>query len=141
MPGGDGFKAHQDVQAGWDRYAPIHLTMLVSIDEATPQNGCLELAPGRHRQGALGSHWKPLNESDDVVYVPCPTRRGDAVFFDSFVPHRSGCNTTERSRRVLYVTYNRVSDGDHRQQYYADKRASYPPDIERDPGKAYVFRV
>jgi hypothetical protein len=42
---------------------------------------------------------------------------------------------------VLYVTYNRASAGDHRQRYYADKRASYPPDIERDPAKTYVFRV
>src|ERR1041385_5598045 len=25
MPGGDGFTSHQDVQAGWDRYASVHL--------------------------------------------------------------------------------------------------------------------
>ena len=39
------------------------------------------------------------------------------------------------------VSYNRASEGDHRHQYYLDKRASYPPDIERDPDKQYVFRV
>src|SRR3990172_5487564 len=32
--------------------------------------------------------------------------------------------------RVLYVTYNRRSAGDHRERYYADKRKSFPPDIE-----------
>jgi hypothetical protein len=42
---------------------------------------------------------------------------------------------------VLYVTYNRRADGDHRAQYYADKRKSYPPDVERDPGRQYVYRV
>ena len=141
MSGGDGFKAHQDVQAGWDRYAPIHITMMVSIDEATPANGCLELAGGLHQQGLLGGHWKPLEEDSDIGYVLCPTRVGDVVFFDSFVPHRSGRNLTESARRILYVTYNRASDGDQRKQYYADKRASYPPDIERDPEKEYVFRV
>jgi hypothetical protein len=26
-------------------------------------------------------------------------------------------------------------------QYYADKRASYPPDIEREAGKEYRYRV
>jgi len=26
-------------------------------------------------------------------------------------------------------------------RYYADKRKSYPPDIERQPGREYVFRV
>jgi 2-aminoethylphosphonate dioxygenase len=39
------------------------------------------------------------------------------------------------------VTYNRASDGDHRASYYTDKRASFPPDIERAPGVAYRFRV
>jgi hypothetical protein len=48
---------------------------------------------------------------------------------------------TDQKRRVLYVTYNRKADGDRRAQYYADKRASYPPDIERDPNKEYRFRV
>ena len=48
---------------------------------------------------------------------------------------------TDGKRRVLYVTYNAKSSGDHREQYYVDKRLSYPPDIERDPSKDYVFRV
>jgi len=42
---------------------------------------------------------------------------------------------------VLYITYNRTSEGDHRVQYYADKRKNYPPDIEREPGKDYAFKV
>ena len=66
---------------------------------------------------------------------------GDVVFFDSYCPHGSGPNMTDGKRRVLYVTYNAASAGDHREQYYADKRASFPPDIERDPKKEYVFRV
>jgi ectoine hydroxylase-related dioxygenase (phytanoyl-CoA dioxygenase family) len=38
MPGGDGFKAHQDVQAGWDDYAALHITALLTIDPCTPEN-------------------------------------------------------------------------------------------------------
>jgi hypothetical protein len=140
MPGSDGFKAHQDVQAGWDRYASLHLTLLVSIDEATVENGCLEIVAGMHRSGLLGEMWKPLPE-DALAYVACPTEPGDAVVFDSYVPHRSAANRTQRPRRILYVTYNRASEGDHRAQYYADKRLSYPPDIEREPGKRYEFKV
>lgn len=140
MPGGDGFKAHQDVQAGWDRYASLHITALVSIDASTHDNGCLELAPGYHNRGLLGESWKPLPE-DELDYVACPTEPGDAVFFDSFIPHRSKPNLTDKPRRVLYVTYNRLSEGDHRRQYYDDKRLSYPPDCEREAGKEYVFRV
>jgi hypothetical protein len=140
LPGGDGFKAHQDVQAGWDRYANLHITALVSIDASTLENGCLQLAPGHHKQGLIGESWKPLQE-DALEYIAVPTEPGDAVFFDSFAPHRSEPNRTNSARRVLYVTYNRLSAGDHRRQYYIDKRKSYPPDCEREPDKKYVFRV
>ncbi len=140
MPGGDGFKAHQDVQAGWDRYSKLHITALVSIDPSTVENGCLEMASGYHDKGLIGEQWKPLEE-DELDYISVPTNPGDAVFFDSFAPHRSGPNMTNEKRRVLYVTYNAAAEGDHRRQYYYDKRISYPPDIEREPDKEYVFRV
>jgi ectoine hydroxylase-related dioxygenase (phytanoyl-CoA dioxygenase family) len=141
-PGSAGFEPHQDVQAGWYRYADLHLTALVSVDAATPENGCLELAPGWHDRGLIGEHWKPLGERvPDDAYVACPTQPGDVVFFDSFIPHRSAPNATSRARRVLYVTYNRLSAGDHRSRYYADKHASFPPDIEREEDREYVYRV
>ena len=140
MPGGDGFKAHQDVQAGWDRYAKLHITALLSIDPSTTENGCLEIAAGNHERELVGEQWKPLEE-DTLDYISVPTNPGDTIFFDSYIPHRSGPNMTDEKRRVLYITYNAVSEGDHRRKYYADKRLNYPPDIERDPNKEYVFRV
>lgn len=143
MPGGGGFTPHQDVQAGWDRYASFFITMLVSIDRATEENGCLELASGFHNKGLIGDYWAPLTDENTkgMTFVPCPTEPGDVVFFDSFAPHKSGPNLSPHKRRVLYITYNRASEGDHLAQYYADKFASYPPDIEREPGKEYRFRV
>lgn len=140
MPGGDGFKAHQDVQAGWNSYASLHITALVSIDPSTIENGCLEMAAGFHKSGLIGDKWKPLDETA-LKYTPVTTEPGDAIFFDSYIPHRSEPNMTDKARRVLYVTYNRLSEGDHRRQYYDDKRKSYPPDCERETGKEYVFRV
>ncbi len=143
MPGGDGFRGHQDQQAGWGTYAPYFVTAMVSIDAATMENGCLELIAGRHRDGIIGKEWEPLTDADldGIHFVPYPTDPGDVVFFDSFAPHRSAPNMTDAARRVLYVTYNAAAHGNHREQYYADKRLSYPPDIERDPDKEYRFRV
>jgi 2-aminoethylphosphonate dioxygenase len=140
LPGGGGFALHQDQQAGWSVYAPLFLTAMVSIDDSTMENGCLEIAAGRHKEGLLGEEWKPM-EGDGVALVPVETEPGDVIFFDSFVPHGSAPNKTAAPRRILYLTYSRADYGDQRGRYFADKRAAFPPDIEREPGRTYTFRV
>jgi len=57
------------------------------------------------------------------------------------VPPRSGPSLTDRPRRGLSVTYNRAVEGDRRLRCDADRRRSYPPDCEREPGRTYVYRV
>jgi hypothetical protein len=57
------------------------------------------------------------------------------------VPHGSKPNLTSAARRALYLTFNLAQDGDHRAQYFADKHAAFPPDIDREADKSYVFRV
>ena len=143
MPGGGGFEPHQDVQAGWDGYAKLFITAMVSIDETNAANGCLELAEWNHRREMIGALWKPLTaaETAGIEYRKLPTQPGDAVFFDSFIPHRSEPNPTSSARRVLYITYNKLAEGDGRERYYADKKRSYPQDCEREPGKAYEYKV
>ena len=37
LPGGDGFKEHQDVQAGWDDHGKLHITAMIAI--ANRMNG------------------------------------------------------------------------------------------------------
>lgn len=140
LPGASGFKAHQDQQAGWTKYAPIFVTALVTLDPATVENGCLEMVPGRHKEGLIGEEWNPLDE-DGLDLVPVPTAPGDVIFFDSFAPHASKPNLTVDPRRILYLTYNAAQYGDHRVQYFADKRAAFPPDVERTGDKTYAFRV
>ncbi len=143
LPGGNGFEAHQDVQAGWDAYASLHITAMVAIDATTAENGSLEMQPRMHKKGLLGKMWEPLTEADlgDTPFVAVHCQPGDAVFFDSYAPHRSAPNRTDRARRVLYITYNRLSEGDSRAQYYADKHKNFPPDIERDPDRSYGYKV
>jgi len=140
MPGGAGFKAHQDQQAGWTVYAPLFVTAMVTLDAATLENGCLEVSAARHREGLIGEQWKPLEE-EGLNLQAVPTGPGDVIFFDSFVPHASKPNLTDSPRRILYITYNLASEGDHRERYFADKHAAFPPDIDRDREKTYVFRV
>jgi 2-aminoethylphosphonate dioxygenase len=143
MPGGAGFEPHQDQQAGWSRYAPLFVTALVTIDPATLENGCLEMPEGPRLTRLIGEEWRPLtpDEMQSFALVPIPTEPGDVLFFDSYAPHASKPNRSDRPRRVLYLTYNATSAGDHRRRYFAEKRAAFPPDIERTPGVQYTFRV
>jgi ectoine hydroxylase-related dioxygenase (phytanoyl-CoA dioxygenase family) len=144
LPGGEGFDPHQDHAAGWWQYGhKLHISVLITIDAATPENGCLEVVAGKHKEGLLGPEYKgvPQELVDQFTWIPCETKPGDIVFFDSFVPHRSAANLSEKSRRALYVTYNRAGEGDFRAQYYADKRKSYPPDVEREEGKVYTYKI
>jgi hypothetical protein len=142
MPGGGGFEPHQDSQAGWERYARYFVSVMVSIDEATLENGCLKMVAGHHQQG-LFREWEPLTEADTagMDFVPCPTKPGDIAFFDCYAPHASDPNDSDAIRRIYFATYNRLSEGDHLERYYADKHESFPPDIERVTGRAYVYRV
>ena len=143
MPGGAGFNPHQDSQAGWDDYAKFYLTVMVSVDKSTVQNGCLEFAYGHNKYGLIGKLWKPLSDKDmkNMKFIPIETKPGDAIFFDCYSPHRSKPNLTKKPRRILYLTYNKLSDGDQRKKYYDDKYKNYPPDIDRDPNKDYIFKV
>jgi hypothetical protein len=143
MPGGAGFEPHQDQQAGWSVFAPMFVTALDCIDPATIANGCLEMADAPRIGGMIGQEWAPLTpeEMSGFALKPLPAEPGDVVFFDSYAPHASKPNLTGSPRRALYVTYNRAADGDHRAKYFADKRAAFPPDIERAPGQEYRFRV
>ena len=79
-----------------------------------------------------------LSRRRSVTY---PMKPGDVAFFDCFVPHQSGPNLTDQPRRNLYLTFNRKRDGDHREEYFADKRRNFPPDFEREPVKTYEFKV
>jgi hypothetical protein len=144
LPGADGFEPHQDVAAGWWMYnQTLHISCLVSIDPATIENGCLEVVKGKHTEGMMCDDWKaiPSDKVSAMSWEHIPTQPGDVLFFDSYVPHRSAPNNTKLPRRVLYATYAKAGEGDFRDRYYADKRKSFPPDVERDPSKVYQYKI
>ena len=90
-----------------------------------------------------GREWEPLTaeKTAEMNFTAYPVQPGDVIYFDSYAPHRSAKNMTETMRRLYFSTYNRFSDGDYLAAYYADKRKSFPPDIEREADKEYVYRV
>ena len=148
LPGGAGFQPHQDAPAFTSFAQTLHITAMISVDATTPENGCLEFAPhpgaGQTLQLAPDLTIEP-EIARRLEWTPLPTRAGDLLLFDSYLPHRSAGNRSAAARRALYLTYARAAEGDYRLDYYARKRAAFPPDVEREPGSEYddagVFNV
>lgn len=139
--GGGGFPAHQDAPAFTSFAQRNHLTLNIAIDGATPVNGCLQVSPGQHTKGLFPQdpvHFGLSKAAEESLHwIDVPLESGDALLFSSWLPHRSCKNASDRSRRALYVTYNGVTDGDFREQYYQAKRQNFPQVCERDPNKDY----
>lgn len=138
--GGKGFHAHQDHPA-WDDFPPkIYYSAALFADYATVANGCLQFAKGRHHEGIFDhnkeGHGGITREGEfDWQHVQAGPR--DLLIFNSFAPHRSAENTTDTSRRIFYLTYNRAVEGDHHQAYLDRKRELFPPPAERIAGTTY----
>jgi ectoine hydroxylase-related dioxygenase (phytanoyl-CoA dioxygenase family) len=141
LPGANGFEPHQDAPAYTEHGQKSHVTSLIAVDEATTENGCLEVARGGHNLGLLphseGNGAIPEELARRMGWEPLLLQPGDVVFFGSYIPHRSGPNYTDRPRRSYYLTYNALSEGDKRDAYYRDKRSKFPPECEREKGKDY----
>jgi hypothetical protein len=127
-PGAIGYGLHQDYVA-LPHYPRSVITGLVSIDPADRHNGCLEVFGGYHLSGSLtieDGQYRGLQPGmvDEARAVPLTLESGDVVFFSCFTPHRSNPNRSNRWRRSLYLTYNAASDGDLRDTFYREYRAT-----------------
>lgn len=130
LQGGAGFAPHQDAPAY--PLVDLHVSCMLAIDDATVDNGCLEVVDATHH------HLLPMNDRGCIVedlveklsWHPVPLRAGEALWFHSRAPHRSGANRSNTDRRALYPTYNARSAGDLRDAYYrakAEAIAATPP--------------
>ena len=125
-PGGGGYAAHQDAPAY--EFVNFHITCLISVDPATSESGCLYFAPGRHQEGFIALDEKGCVSPETaaaMTWVASPTAPGDILLFGSYIPHKSLANLSNQPRRIIYLTYNAISQGDWREQYYADKREAF----------------
>lgn len=135
LPGAGAFVPHQDAAAGWQQYGDSHLTFALGIDEATVENGALYFAPGEHKNGLLSPLKTPLSQKivERLSWRIIPTKPGDALFFDSYTPHYSEANGSQKARKMAFLTYIASRHGDHREAFFLEKRKRQPPIDERDP--------
>jgi len=144
LGGASGFGAHQDAPAFITFGQKYHITMMVAVDDATRHNGCMEFSDPVEVYKTLPQ--APGGTIDQDVEKALPWRKleanaGDIVFFNSYIPHRSPTNDSEASRRAMYITYNRKSEGERRSDYFDDKRQSFPQECERIAGMDYSAKA
>ena len=121
LPGGAGYAPHQDAPAY--PFVASHVSSMVAIDEATVDNGCLEVASGMHHE-LLAMDDAGCIHPDVVAqleWAAVEVEAGQTLWFHSRTPHRSGPNQSPLARRALYPTYNAASEGDLREDYYRRK--------------------
>ncbi len=104
------FPWHQD--NGYAYVEPqSYLTVWLALTDATIDNGCPWVAPGKHRDGTLAHHfvdplgWECLTEDQATGAVAAPVPAGGAVVFSSLTPHLTGPNTTGAVRKAYILQY------------------------------------
>ena len=101
---------HQD-SPYWD-IEPMDLcSCWFTLDDATRENGCMEVLPGWHRKGPLPH----VHVTDDFVVdercydpseaVSSPIRAGGGLFFHALRPHYTAPNRSDRWRRAIALSY------------------------------------
>eukprot|EP01130_Rhizamoeba_saxonica_P003594 TRINITY_DN1501_c0_g1_i1.p1 TRINITY_DN1501_c0_g1~~TRINITY_DN1501_c0_g1_i1.p1 ORF type:complete len:383 (+),score=63.61 TRINITY_DN1501_c0_g1_i1:488-1636(+) len=121
-PGGAGFYTHQDATAyNPQEFAKHHISVMVAIDSSNAQNGCLQIAKGRHKEGIFDNKDGVTSEKYNFDFTNVIAEIGDIVLFDSYLPHKSGTNFSDLWRKTAYVTYNRMSEGQFYDKYYQKK--------------------
>lgn len=109
---------HQD-WAYWQGSAK--LSVWIALDEATPENGCLQLIPGSQRQVLEMKEVADVKGfvrriTDDQVaglpIVTAPVPRGAGIFFHDLTLHASCPNSNGQDRWSVIPTYRNAAQPD-----------------------------
>jgi len=111
--GGAEFALHQD-RWYWQNVPARITSVLIYLDEATPENGCLEVYPGFHQKGLFEMDRK--TGISEAIFAGTPRQQalgaaGTAIVFDSMTPHLSRENHSNKFRRAIILSYNPKSAG------------------------------
>ncbi|MDE0392299.1 MAG: phytanoyl-CoA dioxygenase family protein, partial [Rhodospirillales bacterium] len=95
---------------------PDMLSVLIAIDPATEENGCLRVIRGSARMGRLDHELvggqltadpeRVAHAVERLEVVSCEMAAGDALFLHCNALHGSTKNTSKQSRNVLLCCYN-----------------------------------
>lgn len=124
---------------------PDLCSVMIAVDAATQENGCLQLLRGSHRMGRINHILSGEQAGADRERVAEASKRlelvhaemgaGDAVFFHSNTLHCSGPNHSENPRWAMICCYNAASNDPYKESHHP----GYTPLHKVDDGE--VLRV
>ena len=125
---------HQDFPY-WEGFATDAsriATAMLFLDDASLDNGTLEVVPGSHTQGK----WTTRRDRDDfgnleidpsaeagVTTVPIEVEAGSVVYFGAFLVHKSAPNRSADERRSLLFSYQ-PGGWPHARELLRERRAN-----------------
>jgi ectoine hydroxylase len=120
---------------------PDMASVIVAIDKATKENGCLQVLKGSHKLGRIehglhnGQTCADPERTDAAIerleLVYCNMEPGDGFFFHGLTLHRSDLNTSNDPRWSLICCYNTK----HNDPYKESHHPGYTP-LDRLPDTA-----
>jgi len=142
-PGDNGhFACHHDFYF-WPLDRPSMISCWLALDDATPENGCMHVIPGSHRDprfqpvdcdlaedlhlspspmgpGAPGSMYDEVRTWMPDRAIPVPLKAGECMFHHCLNYHMTPHNVTDRQRRAFVMIfmpdgtrYNRSQSPNH----------------------------
>lgn len=100
---------HQDLSYfNYDPTARV-VGVWIALDEATIENGCMQLLPGEHKEPI--HHWKRRDWQicDSEILgrksTAAPLKPGGLLIFHGLLPHGTPHNNSEKRRRALQFHY------------------------------------
>jgi len=139
---GGAWEWHQDYGYWYQNgcLAPDMLSVMIAVDRADRENGCLEVLRGSHRLGRVehGRFGEQTGADPERVAVArerlelvrFEAEPGDTLFFHSNLLHASGPNTSNRPRWTLILAFN----ARHNDPYKESHHPRYTPLEKVDDG-------
>jgi len=117
---------------------PNLCSVMIAVDAATEENGCLQVLKGSHKMGRVnhvlsgeqaGADRERVAEASKVLEtVPCIMNPGDAVFFHSNTLHCSAANHSNNARWAMICCYNAASNNPYKDSHHPSYTKLYKVD-------------
>ncbi len=127
---GGAWEWHQDYGYWYDNGClfPYMASCLIAVDEATRENGCLQVLRGSHHMGRMnhitvgeqtGADPERVAEAEkQMELLYCEMKPGTAVFFHGNTLHRSDANKSENPRWSLICCYNAARNNPYKEHHH-----------------------